>query len=99
MTKMLPLSFSQIKLKCGQKHFNLTACMIYQASGIIETSRRNRMTREKIVEAIQRTSENNRLSCEKAHELAKDLDTSLQELGILCNELKIKITACQLGCF
>jgi transcriptional regulator NrdR family protein len=64
-----------------------------------EIARRDDMTREKIVEAIQSASENNRLSCEKAHELARDLNSSLQEIGALCNELKIKITACQLGCF
>lgn len=57
------------------------------------------MTREKIVEAIQTASVNNRLSCEKARELARDLNTSLQEIGAICNELKIKIAACQLGCF
>jgi hypothetical protein len=57
------------------------------------------MTREKMIEAIQMASVNNRLSCEKAHELAKELNTSLPEIGRLCNELKIKIAACQLGCF
>ena len=57
------------------------------------------MTREKMTEAVQREAVNSRLSCEKAHELAKELNTSLQEIGRLCNELKIKISACQLGCF
>jgi hypothetical protein len=57
------------------------------------------MTREKMVEAVQMASVNNRLSCEKAHDLAKKLNTSLQEIGMLCNELKIKIADCQLGCF
>jgi hypothetical protein len=57
------------------------------------------MTREKMIEAVHMASENNRLSCEKAHELAKKLNTSLQEIGALCNELKIKIANCQLGCF
>ena len=57
------------------------------------------MAWEKIVEAIQTASVNNRLSCEKAHELARDLNISLQEIGAICNELKIKVAACQLGCF
>ena len=57
------------------------------------------MTREKIIEAIQMALVNNRLSCEKAHELAKKHNISLQEIGALCNELKIKIASCQLGCF
>jgi hypothetical protein len=57
------------------------------------------MTREKMIEAIRAASVNNRLSCENAHKLAKELNTSLPEIGVLCNELKIKIAACQLGCF
>ena len=57
------------------------------------------MTREKLLEAIQSASKDNRLSCEKAHELAHAQGVSLQEIGALCNELKIRISACQLGCF
>jgi hypothetical protein len=57
------------------------------------------MTREQLGEAIKAASQNNRLSCERAHELAKGLNTTLQEIGVICNELKIKIAACQLGCF
>jgi hypothetical protein len=57
------------------------------------------MTQEKIIEAIQSRTVGNRLSCEKAHELSTLLGISLQEIGVLCNELKIKISSCQLGCF
>jgi hypothetical protein len=61
--------------------------------------RRDSVTREKMIKAVQIASANNRLSCERAHELAKELKISLPEIGALCNELKIKIAACQLGCF
>ncbi|HET6364902.1 MAG: hypothetical protein ACM30F_05190 [Nitrospirota bacterium] len=57
------------------------------------------MTREKIIEAIQSASINNRLTCEKAHALAAELKVPLKEIGALCNKLKIKIAACELGCF
>jgi len=57
------------------------------------------MTREKIVETLRASSSGNRLTCEQAHALAKKMNVTLQELGALCNELKIKISACQLGCF
>ncbi|HYA86925.1 MAG TPA: hypothetical protein VEI57_07680 [Nitrospirota bacterium] len=57
------------------------------------------MTQEEIIEAIRAVTVNNRLSCEKAHELSATLRISLQEIGVLCNELKIKISSCQLGCF
>jgi hypothetical protein len=58
-----------------------------------------RMSQDKIVEAIRTASRENRLSCAAAHELARELNISLKEIGSICNELKIKITACQLGCF
>jgi hypothetical protein len=57
------------------------------------------MTREKIIEAIQTASINNRLSCENAYAISGSMNVPLKEIGALCNELKIKITACQLGCF
>jgi hypothetical protein len=57
------------------------------------------MERERIIESIQAAVTNNRLTCEKAHELSATLGVSLNEIGALCNELKIKISSCQLGCF
>jgi hypothetical protein len=57
------------------------------------------MSREKLIKAIQNAVVNNKLSCETAHTLAKELKVPLKEIGTLCNELKIKISACQLGCF
>jgi hypothetical protein len=56
-------------------------------------------TKERIIEAVRTASVDHRLSCERAHELARELGVPLGEIGIACNELRIKITACQLGCF
>lgn len=57
------------------------------------------MTREKVIEMIRAASTDNRLTCEKAHALSAALNVPLSEIGALCNELKIKLAACQLGCF
>ncbi len=57
------------------------------------------MVRQQLIEAIKKASAGNRLTCEKAHALAAELKVPLQEIGVLCNELKVKISACQLGCF
>ena len=57
------------------------------------------MTRNELVKAVQAASEQGKLSCAKAHELSSDLGVTLAEIGQVCNELKIKIAACQLGCF
>jgi hypothetical protein len=57
------------------------------------------MDREGIREAIRAVSTAGRLTCEQAHDLSSDLDVPLSEIGAVCDELKIKIAACQLGCF
>ncbi len=57
------------------------------------------MTRENLIESIRSASANNRLTCEQAHELSRRLNVTLKEIGEVCNELHIKIAACQLGCF
>lgn len=57
------------------------------------------MDREELTREIRKRAVNGRLSCEAAHQLSGEHRVSLQEIGALCNELKIKIADCQLGCF
>ena len=57
------------------------------------------MDQQSIIDVVRSAAVDNRLSCERAHDLARELNVSLREIGAVCNELKIKISACQLGCF
>ena len=57
------------------------------------------MDQESIIEVVRKAAVENRLSCEKARALAEELKVPVGEIGRICNVLKIKITACQLGCF
>jgi hypothetical protein len=57
------------------------------------------VSKEMLREAVRMAAVENRLTCEKAHELGKELEVPLQEIGAVCNELNIRIKACQLGCF
>jgi hypothetical protein len=75
------------------------ASIFHPPSSFVLTCREEFMVREQLIEAIKKASAGNRLTCEKAHELSEKLKVPLQEIGVLCNELKIKISACQLGCF
>ncbi len=54
---------------------------------------------DKIKKAIQELAEDGKMSCETAFKVAQQHNCSLDEVGKLCNELKIKIASCQLGCF
>lgn len=56
-------------------------------------------SKEVLKEAVKNAAREGRLTCEKAHELGKELGVTLQEIGAVCNELQIKIKTCQLGCF
>ncbi len=55
--------------------------------------------KERIVKAVRETAVQGRLSCEAAHRLGEELKVPLRTIGAVCNELQIKITSCQLGCF
>jgi len=57
------------------------------------------MDQESIIDVVKNAAAENRLSCEKARELAEELKVPVDEIGRICNVLKIKITACKLGCF
>jgi hypothetical protein len=39
------------------------------------------------------------LTCAQAFKLARDFDAKLIEIGRICNQQKIRICRCQLGCF
>lgn len=40
-----------------------------------------------------------RLMCVEAFELAQQFETEIIKIGRICNQHKIKICKCQLGCF
>jgi hypothetical protein len=57
------------------------------------------MTQEEVKARIQAAAPEGKMACPVAFRLADELGLSRQELGDLLNELRIKITQCQLGCF
>jgi hypothetical protein len=50
-------------------------------------------------EEIQSSLINGKLPCAEAFRIAKQIKVALKEVGDTANELKIKISSCQLGCF
>jgi hypothetical protein len=57
------------------------------------------VSKELLMAAVTKASSDGRLTCENAHDLGKELDVPLKEIGDVCNELNIRIKDCQLGCF
>ena len=57
--------------------------------------------KQELVNEIKEFAEktDGKITCAKAWELADKYNISKKEMGNLLNELKIKITQCQLGCF
>ncbi|SHG38870.1 LAO/AO transport system kinase [Thermosyntropha lipolytica DSM 11003] len=55
--------------------------------------------KEKIVQALQEKAVNGKITCSEARKIAEELGVSPREVGNMCDELKIKIWACELGCF
>lgn len=61
------------------------------------------MDERKIVEAIERhcvTKDNKKfLACPSAFQIAEEQKVDISVIGSICNQEKIKLQKCQLGCF
>ncbi len=55
--------------------------------------------KELIRERLREGSADGRLSCRAARKLAEELGVRYKEVGEAADELKIRITDCELGCF
>lgn len=55
--------------------------------------------KDKVLEAVKKVSRDGRISCTEARSLAEKHNVHPREIGDACNALKIKIKACELGCF
>jgi hypothetical protein len=57
------------------------------------------MDEQDLKERIMEKQKDRRIPCMAAFQIAKETGASLQEIGRLLDEMKIKIYSCQLGCF
>jgi hypothetical protein len=59
------------------------------------------MTDEQLLRRIQLSVKDGRLTCADAHAIAEETGATLARIGKLCDGAtpRIKISACQLGCF
>lgn len=53
----------------------------------------------RVKEEVRKAASGGRISCPAARRLAKSLGVPPSAVGAACNELKIKIKGCELGCF
>jgi len=54
---------------------------------------------EELRAAIRELAVEGRAPCRRLLELAERTGTPSRDIGRLCDEMKIRITSCQLGCF
>jgi hypothetical protein len=55
--------------------------------------------RKKMEEAILAKAKEGKLPCAVCFKIAEDFGISNKEMGKILNEMKVKISQCQLGCF
>lgn len=54
---------------------------------------------EDLKEKVKERAKDGKISCPQARQIAKELGVPVLEVGHACDELKIKLYACELGCF
>jgi uncharacterized protein YggU (UPF0235/DUF167 family) len=55
--------------------------------------------RKRIEVAIQEKAKDGKLPCALCFKVAEDFGISNKEIGKILNEMRVKISQCQLGCF
>lgn len=57
------------------------------------------MDTKEIIEKIKELAPQGRISCADARQLAEKLNLEYAQVGKACDEAKIKMCGCELGCF
>jgi hypothetical protein len=57
------------------------------------------MDRDKLEKVILEKAKDGKLPCAMCFKIAEDFGISNKEMGKILNEMKVKISQCQLGCF
>jgi hypothetical protein len=57
------------------------------------------MDRQRLEAAVKEKSKDGKIPCALGFKIAEDFGISRKEMGKLLNEMKIKVSQCQLGCF
>jgi hypothetical protein len=57
------------------------------------------MDRKGLEEEIKKRSKDGKLPCAVSFKIAEEFGISNKEMGKILNEMKVKISQCQLGCF
>lgn len=56
-------------------------------------------TPSRVLEAVKKAASDGSLTCSAARQLAAELGVQPRTVGVACDSLKIKLKACELGCF
>ncbi len=70
-----------------------------EGKGEGENLKRVTMDRRKLEETIKEKAKDGKLPCAVCFKIAEDFGISNKEIGKILNEMKVKISHCQLGCF
>jgi hypothetical protein len=57
------------------------------------------MDRKKLEETIKEKAKGGKVPCAMCFKIAEDFGISKKEMGTVLNEMNIRISQCQLGCF
>lgn len=57
------------------------------------------MNQEEIIAKLKEAAKDGKIPCAMAFKIAEECSVPTREIGNLLNQLKIKISNCQLGCF
>lgn len=78
-----------------KKEDTLSRCLFLEVQALSKELK----NKEQIIARLEEAAKDGRISCAAARKIAEDMQVPYRIVGSLCDELKLKIKACELGCF
>ncbi len=57
------------------------------------------ISKKDLLAIVEKKARKGKVSCKSMLKLANELGVTPKRVGVACNELKLRIVGCQLGCF
>lgn len=94
--KVLFLSSEEDKARAFEKISDRVLCELFNWLGVLIMPED---IPDELIDRIKEEAVDGKLTCTRAHELAKELGLAVRVVGRACDILGIKIIECELGCF
>lgn len=94
-----PVRLPFMKVNLGKEFYNLSIITPFSRGVNFFKGGIYMDKNQQLEERIKQVAKEGKISCAQARKVAVEFDVAPRKIGELCNQIEVKICACELGCF